>query len=165
MENVRPTRRWSEIQKLNVVDPNQGKVLGQVEDFFVQEGTNAIYALSIHTRLHGNLTLPITGIQAIEGERVTVKNAQMLLKAIPPFLHGNSLISRKVVSENGTAVGSVKDLILGVEPPSTMRIAGIEVTNGGSERNKHIFTADSLSRYDDEHETLVIDDRIAKRMR
>lgn len=165
MENVRTTRKWSEIHELNVVDPNEGKILGQVEDLFVQEGTNAIYALSVHTRLHGSLTLPITGIKAVEGERVTVKNEQMLLKAIPPFLRGHSLIGRKVVGESGDGVGSVKDIILAVDPPSTMRIAGIEITNGNSDRNKHILTADSLSRYDDAHETLVIDDKMAKRLR
>jgi sporulation protein YlmC with PRC-barrel domain len=165
MQNVKTTRRWSEIHDLNVVDPNQGKILGRVEDFFVQEGTNAIYALSVLTRLYGSLTLPITGIKAVEGERVTVKNEQMLLKAIPPFLHGQNLIGRKVVGESGSAVGSVKDIILGVEPPSTMRITGVEIANSNSDRNKHIFTADSLSRYDDAHETLVIDDKMAKRLR
>jgi sporulation protein YlmC with PRC-barrel domain len=165
MQNARTTRRWSELHHLNVVDPNEGKILGQVEDFFVQEGTNAIYALSIHTRLYGDLTLPVTGIEAVEGKRITVKNAQMLAKAVPPFLHGHSLVSRKVVGEKGQSVGSVKDLILGVEPPSIMRIAGFEITNGASDRPKQAFTADSLTRYDDEHEALIIDDKVARRLR
>jgi sporulation protein YlmC with PRC-barrel domain len=164
MQNARATRRWSELHQLNVVDPNEGKILGQVEDFFVQEGTNAIYALSIHTRLYGNLTLPVTGIKAIERDRVTVKNAQMLLKAVPPFLHGHSLVSRKVVGEKGKSVGSVRDLILGVEPPSTMRIAGFEVANGASDRHKQLFTADSLARYDDKHEALIVDDKAARHL-
>ncbi len=164
MQNAKTTRRWSELHQLNVVDPNQGKILGQVEDFFVQEGTNAIYALSVHTRLYGDLTLPVTGIKAVEDERVTVKNAQMLLKAVPPFLHGHSLIARKVVGEKGNLVGSVKDLILGVEPPATMRIAAFELANGVSGRHKHIFTADSLARYDDKHEALIVDDKVAKHL-
>jgi sporulation protein YlmC with PRC-barrel domain len=165
MQKTRTTRRWSELHQLNVVDPNQGKILGQVEDFFVKEGTNAIYALSIRTRLYGNLTLPVTGIKAVEGNKVTVKNAQMLLKAIPPFLHGQTLMSRKVVGENGNAVGAVEDLILGVEPPSTMRVAGFEIANGASDRHKQVFTADGLARYDDEHEALVIEDKVARNLR
>jgi sporulation protein YlmC with PRC-barrel domain len=165
MQNARTTRRWSELHHLNVVDPNEGKTLGQVEDFFVQEGTNAIYALSIHTRLYGNLTLPVTGIKAVESKRITIKNAQMLAKAVPPFLHGHSLVSRKVVGEKGQTVGSVKDLILGVEPPSTMRIAGFEIANGASDRRKHVFTANSLARYDDEHEALIVDNKVANRLR
>lgn len=165
MQNAKTTRRWSELHNLNVVDPNQGKILGQVEDFFVQEGTNAIYALSVHTRLYGNLTLPVTGIKAVEDKRVTVKNEQMLAKAVPPFLQGHNLISRKVVGEKGNAVGSIKDLILGVEPPSTMRIAGFEVADGASDRRKHILTADSVARYDDEHDALIIDDKVAKLVR
>lgn len=165
MPNAKTTRRWSELHHLNVVDPKQGTILGQVEDFFVQEGTNAIYALSIHTRLYGNLTLPVTGIKAVEGKRVTVKNAQMLAKAVPPFLPGHSLVSRKVVGENGNTVGSVHDLILGVEPPSIMRIAGFEVANGASNQRKHVVTADSLRRYDDGHDALIVDDEIAKRLR
>lgn len=165
MQNAKTTRRWSELYHLNVVDPNQGKVLGQVEDFFVQEGTNAIYALSVHTRLYGNLTLPVTGIKAVEDKRVTVKNEQMLAKAVPPFLHGHDLISRKVVGEKGNALGSIKDLILGVEPPSTMRIAGFEVADDVSDRRKRIFTADSVARYDDEHDALIIDDKVARLVR
>ena len=161
MPNARTTRRWSELRHLNVVDPAEGKVLGQVEDFFVQEGTNAIYALSVHTRLYGDLILPVTGIKAVEGNMVTVKNAHMLAKAVPPFLQGHSLVSRKVVSEKGKAVGSIEDLILGVEPPSTMRIAGFEVADGKSGRKKHAFTADGVARYDDAHDTLIIHDKDA----
>ena len=164
MQNARTTRRWSELHHLDVVDSKQGKILGQVEDFFVQEGTNAIYALSIHTRLYGNLTLPVTGIKAVEDKRVTVKNAQMLAKAVPPFLQGHSLLSRKVLGEKGNTVGSVKDLILGVEPPSIMRIAGFEVADGASDHHKHVLTADCLTRYDDEHDALIIDDKVAKRL-
>src|SRR5215469_3560708 len=165
MPNARTTRKWSELYHLDVVDPKQGKILGQVEDFFVQEGTNAIYALSVHTRLYGNLTLPVTGIKAVEDKRVTVKNEQMLAKAVPPFLHGHSLVSRKVVSEKGNAVGSVKDLILGVERPSAMYIAGFEIADGASDAHKHAFTADSVVRYDDEHDALIINDKVAQRLR
>ena len=164
MQNVKTTRRWSQLHQLNVVDPNQGKVLGQVEDFFVQEGTNAIYALSVRTRLYGDLTLPVTGIKAVEDERVTVKNAQMLLKAVPPFLHGHDLVARRVVGEKGNLVGSVNDLILAVEPPATMRIAAFEIADGASGHHKHIFTADSLARYDDKHEALIVDDKVAKQL-
>ena len=109
--------------------------------------------------------MPVTGIKAVEGKRITVKNAQMLAKAVPPFLHGHRLVSRKVVGEKGQAVGSVKDLILGVEPPSTMRITGFEIANGASDRRKHVFTADSLARYDDEHDALIVDDKVAKHLR
>jgi sporulation protein YlmC with PRC-barrel domain len=165
MQKARATRRWSELHQLNVVDPGQGKILGQVEDFFVKEGTNSIYALSIRTRLYGNLTLPVTGIKAVEADKVTVKNAQMLTKAVPPFLHGQSLLSRKVVAEKGKAVGAVKDLILGVEPPSTMRIAGFEIADGASDRHKQVFSADGLARYDDEHEAVVVEDRVARDLR
>jgi sporulation protein YlmC with PRC-barrel domain len=165
MQNARTTRRWSELHHLNVVDPGQGKILGQVEDFFVQEGTNAIYALSIHTRLYGNLTLPVTGIKAVEDKRITVKNAQMLAKAVPPFLPGHRLVSRKVVGEKGHTIGSVKDLILGVEPPSIMRITGFEVADGTSDGYKRVFTADSLARYDDKHDALIVRNNVVKHLR
>lgn len=149
------TRKWSELYQLNVVDPVQGKVLGQVSDFFVQEGTNAIYALSVHTRLYGDLTLPVTGIKAIEGERLTVKNPQVLLRAIPPHLHGQSLISRKVVKgQKGEEIGLVKDVIVGIEPLVAMRVTGFEVANS-NDRHKHLLSSDALAHYDDEHEALI----------
>src|SRR5947209_2892199 len=116
MENGQATRKWSDIYKMDVTVPELGKSLGKIEDFFFKEGTNAIYAFSVRTRLHGDLTLPVTGIVAVEKDRVTIRNPQMLAKAVPPFTRGKQLPGRKVFGESGSEVGNVKDLLIGVDP-------------------------------------------------
>ena len=81
MENRQATLKWSNIYKMDVTVPELGKSMGKVEDFYFQEGTNAIYALSVRTRLHGDLSLPVTGIVAIENGHVAIRNPQMLAAA------------------------------------------------------------------------------------
>ncbi len=162
MENGQATRKWSDIYKMDVTVPELGKSLGKIEDFFFKEGTNAIYAFSVRTRLHGDLTLPVTGIVAIEKDRVTIRNPQMLAKAVPPFTRGQQLPGRKVFGESGSEVGNVKDLLIGVDPPSTMRVTGFEVTRGS---NGRIFSADSVARYDDDANSLIVHEQTAKKIR
>ncbi|GAC1375259.1 MAG: hypothetical protein NVS2B12_25390 [Ktedonobacteraceae bacterium] len=162
MENRQATRKWSDIYKMDVTVPELGKSLGKIEDFYFQEGTNAIYAFSVRTRLHGDLTLPVTGIVAVEKDHIAIRNPQMLAKAIPPFTRGQKLLARKVVGENGSEVGSVKDMLLGVEPPSTMRVAGFEIMRGSNGRT---FSADGVVHYDEEANSLVIHDQTAKKLR
>jgi sporulation protein YlmC with PRC-barrel domain len=162
MESNQTTHRWSDIYKMNVTVPEMGKSFGQVEDFYFQEGTNAIYALSVRTRLHGDLALPITGIVAIGKDHVAMRNQQMLTKAIPPFTRGQKLLTRKVLGENGTEVGNVKDLLLGIEPPFTMWVVGFDIAHGSK---SHTFSADGIAAYDDEANTLIIRDQVAKKLR
>jgi sporulation protein YlmC with PRC-barrel domain len=162
MENRQAMRKWSDIYKMDVTVPEMGKSLGKIEDFFFKEGTNAIYAFSVRTRLHGDLMLPVTGIVAIEKDRVAIRNPQMLAKAVPPFTRGQQLLARKVVCESGGEVGNVKDLVIGVEPPSTMRVTGFEITHGSS---GHTFSSDGVARYDEEANSLIIHDQTAKKLR
>ena len=160
MENNKTVRKWSELQELKVVVPSEGKVIGNVTDFLFKEGTNAVYALRVHTRVNGDYTLPVTGIKSIEDDRITILNAQMLTKAVPGCSQGHSLIARKVVSEKGNEIGTVKDVLLGVEPIVAMRVAGLEVSNGSFKRRSRGLTADAIARYEDE--AVVIDDKLAR---
>ncbi len=162
MENSRATLRWSDIYKMDVIVPEMGKSFGKVEDFYFQEGTNAIYALSVRTRLHGDLSLPVTGIVAVEKGRVAMRNPHMLAKAIPPFTRGQQLLTSKVVGESGTEVGNVKDFLLGVELPYTMWVMGFEIARGSAIRT---FSSDGVARYNDEGSTLILHDQIAKKLR
>jgi uncharacterized protein YrrD len=163
MENNKTMRKWSELQELKVVVPSEGKVIGKVTDFLFKEGTNAVYALRVHTRVNGDYTLPVTGIKSIEDDRITIPNEQMLTKAVPGFSQGHSLIARKVVSEKGNEIGTVKDVLLGVEPIVAMRVAGLEVSNGSFKRQSRGLTADAIARYEDE--AVVIDDKLARKLK
>jgi uncharacterized protein YrrD len=163
MEKNQAIRKWSELYKLDVFLPSEGKSLGKVEDFFFKEGSNAVYALCVSTRLYGELSLPVTGILAVEKDRITVRNAQMLAKAIPPLGRGHQLISRKVVaSKDGSDLGTVKDVMLAVEPPVTMRVAGFDVVHGSS---IHVLGADGVEHYNDEENSIIVHDQTAKKLR
>jgi|SRR5579883_153709 len=159
MDNSKSVRKWSEIHNLAVVDTHEGKTLGHVADFYLQKGSNAIYALSVRTRLYGDLTLPATGIKSIEDGRITVINAQMLLKAIPPYVHGHSLLKQKVEGQNERELGTIEDILLGVDPLSALRVTGYEVANGTSRHR--VFTADTVAQYRDD--AIVIYDQAVKK--
>ena len=163
MENNKTMRKWSQLHELKVVVPSEGKVLGNVTDFLFKEGTNAVYALRVHTRVNGDYILPVTGIKSIEDDRVSIINAQMLTKVVPGFSQGHSLIARKVVSEKGSDIGTVKDVLLGVEPIVAMRVAGLEVSNGSSKRHSHGFAADAVARYEDG--AVIVDDKLARKLK
>ena len=163
MENNQAVRRWSEMYKMDVVVPSEGKTLGKVEDIFVKEGTNAVYSLCVRTRLHGDLSLPVTGIIAVEQDRVLVQNARMLARSLPPHARGSQLLSRKLVAaKDGRELGSVKDVFIAVEPVVAMRVAGFEVLHGSSTRT---LGADGVAHYNDEDNSIIVHDQTAKKIR
>jgi uncharacterized protein YrrD len=73
------------------------------------------------------------------------------------------LIARKVVSEKGNELGTIKDVLLGVEPIVAMRVAGLEVSNGSFKRQSRGLTADAIARYEDE--AIVVDDKLARKLK
>ena len=162
MDHNQAIRKWSELYKLDVVVPSEGKSVGKVEDFFFQEGSNGIYALCVRTRLHGDLSLPVTGIIAIEKDRVTIRSAQMLARAIPPLGRGQQLLSRKVVGPKDKVLGTIKDVLLSIDPPITMRLVGFEMLHGSSSHN---FNSEIVSHYNDEDNSIHIYDQSAKSLR
>jgi sporulation protein YlmC with PRC-barrel domain len=162
MVSNQTTVKWSDLYNLDVIVPSDGKSLGKVEDFFFKEGTNAVYALCVRTRLHGNLSLPVTGIIAVEKDRVAIRNPQMLAKALPPLGQGKQLVSRKVIGSKGSELGTIKDVVISIDPPAAMHVAGFEMLQGSSSRN---FNAAIVSHYNNEDNSIVIYDQSTKKMR
>lgn len=165
MDNTSTRKKWSDLQGLVVYVPKQGKPLGTVEDFFFEEGTNAVDSLLVRTRVHGNYSLPVRAIKGISGKRVLIDNENMLIKALPPFPTSKDLVGRKVVGESNGEVGTVGEIWLDVEPITALRIAGLELATPDGKRARHskLFTADAVAGYDDDH--VVVHDQIARRLR
>lgn len=163
MDNNQTMRKWSDLYKLNVTIPGEGKTLGQVEDFFFKEDSNAIYALCVRTRLYGDLSLPVTYIKAVEKDRITVRNAQALTKALPSLTRGQKLLSRAVIDgKKSDGIGTIKDVYITVEPPSTMHVRGYEMLQGSAKRT---FGAEGVASYNDEDNSIVVYDHTAKQLR
>ena len=164
MVNSRETMKWSDLYKRDVNILSEGRVAGIVDDFYLKEGTNAIYALKVHTRIEGDFALPASAIEAIEPEAVTVKSAEMLTKALPPLPLGSTLISCKVVGEKGEELGTVNEIWLGIVPPVALRVAAFEMaSNSARSHHNKGFTANAIVRYEDG--LIVIQEQIAHHLR
>jgi sporulation protein YlmC with PRC-barrel domain len=165
MDNKSTRKKWSDLQGLVVYVPKQGKPLGTVEDFFFKEGTNAVYSLLVRTRVQGDYSLPVIAIKTISSGRVNIDNENLLIKALPPLPTSESLVGRKVVGESGSEVGTIGEVWLETEPPTALRIGGLELAepDGRRSRRAKLFTADAVASYDDD--MVVIHDQIARQLR
>ena len=161
MANNDATRRWSEIQKLVVYVPKDGRALGTVTDFYFKPGSGAIYALHVKTRVNGDYSLPVTAIKSFGTDKITIDNEDMLIRALPPLPTGAGLLGRTVVSEKGDTVGKVGELWLDVEPVIAPRVASLELA--GSNSHHKGFTADAVANY--EEDTVVIHDQVARKLK
>ena len=162
MSETKTMMKWSELQNLPVTIPSEGITIGTVVDCFYQPDTNAIYALKVQLRLLGERSLPVTGIRSIEKTGVTIPSAQMLIARLPHLPLVSELTTSVIKSESGNDVGKVNAILLGTETPNTLRIVGIEMTNGTSKRTK-TFGADAVGSYHDG--TVVVTDTAAKRLK
>lgn len=158
MDDNKATRRWSEIQKLAVYVPKEGRAVGTVTDFYFKPGSGAIYALHIHTRVNGDYALPVRAIKAIDPDKITIDNENMLIRILPPLPTGASLPGRKVVSEKGADLGRIGDLWVDVEPAIAPHIAQFELAG-----NSKGFTSEAVVDYEDD--AVVIYDTIARKLK
>ncbi len=162
MSETKTIMKWSELQNLPVTIPSEGITIGTIVDCYFQPDTNAIYALKVRLRLLGDRSLPVTGIKSIGTDGVAIPSAQMLIARLPSLPLVGELPSSAIKSESGADIGRVNAVLLGTETPNTLRIIGIEMTNGTGKRTK-TFGADAVGSYRDG--TVVITDTAAKRLK
>ncbi len=162
MSTPKAMMKWSELQNLPVTIPSEGVTIGTLIDCYFKPDTNAIYALKVRLPLLGERSLPVTGIRSIGPEGVAIPSALMLIARLPPLPLVSDIAVSAIKSEGGSDVGQVNAVLLGTETPNTLRIVGIEMTNGTGKHTK-TFGADAIGSY---HEnTVVITDTAAKRLR
>ena len=162
MQNNPSIMNWSTLHHLPVNIFGQGVTVGTVEDFYFKPDTNAVYALCVRLRLLGDRSLPVTGIRSIGPSGILIPSAEMLLQRLPPLPTGESLANTKIISESGRDLGMVKEIVLGIEPVVTMRIAGFEMLKPNG-RQTQTVGADAVGRYNDG--TVVLTDSAAKLFR
>src|SRR5436853_414460 len=160
MSNNEIVRKWSEIRGRKVMLPSEGRAVGTVVDFYFKPETNYVDALCVRTRLQGDLALPATGISSIGKDAITIPNAQVLLRALPPFPKGENLLSRKVSGERGADLGTVGDVLIGFRPP-VLWIAGFELTKG--RHSLKVLDADDVMEY--REDALVVQEQAARSLR
>ena len=155
------SRKWSELLNLPVYVPKLGKSLGTVVDFFFKEGSNSIYALRVRTRVNGDFSLPVRGIKAIEVDRVTIDNENMLVKALPPLPQSEDLIGMPVVSEKDEVLGEVSEVSIALNPINAMRLNALGISTNGHKTTG--ISADSIVSFT--NEKVVVENHIARKLK
>jgi hypothetical protein len=137
LDSYNSIRSWFELRGLPVTIPGEGRSLGTVDDFYYQDGTNAIYALRVKTSLSGFKALSASAISTIARNAVTIANEEMLIDEsnggdLTDLPLGNNLLSYNVFSESGASRGTVENILLATNPPVALRIAAFQLAGGKS---------------------------------
>lgn len=135
MQDKSTIRKWSELQGMAAVSIESGKKVGTVEDFYFDPNTNNIPALVIRTGLLSKQVLPTRSITAIGIDATTFANENVLIKdnedkQLVSLLLGRSLLSYHVLSESGTVIGTIGNILLDTSPPTEPRIKYFELGGG-----------------------------------
>lgn len=167
MQNNETGKRWSDLHNIAIVTIDSGKKVGTLEDFYFEPRTNTVYALYVKTGVFGHRALKSSTINAIGTDAITFADENNLIEektdtllATMPL--GRALLTYKVLSEGGTVVGNVGNVILDTSVPANLRVIAFELTGGL--RNKlsghyPTFSSSQVVRYGED--VLVIPDSVA----
>ena len=161
MDSYNTIRSWFELRGLPVTIPGEGRRVGTVDDFYYKDGTNAIYALRVKTGLSGFKALTASAISTIVRDAVTIASEEMLIDEsnggeLTELPLGNNLLYYKILSESGSSLGTVGNILLATNPPVALRIAAFQLAGGKT------FSAQEVTRY--EKGVIYILDKVAKRL-
>lgn len=161
MNSYNSVRNWFDLRGLPVYIPSEGRNAGSVEDFYYKVGTNAVSALRIKTRLSGFELLTTNVISTIDQKAVTIANQEMLIDEsnggdITELPLGNTLLGFNVLSESGTLLGTIENILLATYPALALRIAAYQLAGG------KIFYAKEVTNYG--RNELYVLDKAAKRL-
>lgn len=154
MQGNTSTKKWSDIRGLAVVAINTGKKLGTVEDFYFDPQTSAVRALLVKTGLFGHRAIPSGSVNTVGVHAVTIEDEDLLIqerddKQLSTLPLGQGLLKYRVLSEAGTVIGTVGNVLLETTP-ATMRIDSFELAAGLRERitgHYPVLPASSVVRY------------------
>lgn len=123
---------WNDLYGKPVLPIGQGRQCGQVEDFYYDPETQAIYALRVNAGLHGHRILLSSVISSLDQSGVMIANEFKLIdedNAGPVYQlpRGDRLTGFHIVTEQGQSLGSVRNIILGIYPPVALRISAFEL--------------------------------------
>ena len=171
MANIQATKKWTELSGIAIVSLADGKKAGTCDDFYFEPATTRIYGLRVKTGVLGHRVLLTTSISNIGQDAITTANDEQLiseseLKTLPTVVAGRDLTSYKVMSENGTVVGTLGNVIIDVSVPNNLRLASFELKGTILQQignHYHTFPADRVVRYG--ADVLVIPDDIALNLR
>ncbi|GER89186.1 hypothetical protein KDW_33480 [Dictyobacter vulcani] len=167
MQTPPSTKKWSEIKGLAAVTMDLGKKMGSIEDFYLDIQTHTVPGFEVKTGLIGHRSMLIDAVKGIGDDALTFTNEDALIKeSDEPVLKGSfkgrDLLGYRVLSEGGTVVGTVGNILLAVNLPQSIQVIGYELTGGLRERfgkRYPTFTIQQIARYG--QDVLVVPDAVA----
>ena len=166
--------KWSDLKGLAVVAIDNGSKIGTLEDFYfdpsVSPAANSIRGFRVKTGMFSHRALPATAINAIGTDAVTIDNEDMLLHekdeaefATLPL--GQSLLNYKVMSDGGTIIGTIGNVLLDITTPNALHVYAFELSGGLRSRisgHYSTFYAQQVVRYG--QDVLVIPDAVGSEL-
>lgn len=155
MQTNERVRSWSDIAGLAVVTIDTGSKVGTLEDFHFDMQTNEIRAIIIKTGLMSHRLLLTQHINGFGTDAITFANEQFLGKPeehadIVALPRGKDVLSYRVLSEGGTVIGTIGNILLDTTVPSALRVASYQLSAGLRARiSGHFptFAATDVVRY------------------
>jgi len=167
MQNNETGKRWSELKGIAIVTIDSGKKVGTLEDFYFEPQTNSVRALYIKTGAFSHRALMAGSVNAIGTDAITFGDESLLIgekdnAQLATLPLGRTLLTYKVLSEGGTVVGTVGNIVFDVSVPTNLRVTAFELAGGL--RNKFSghypsFSSTQVVRYGED--VLVIPDSVA----
>ena len=107
------------------------------------------------------MALAASAISTIEQIAVTVASEEMLIDEsnggdLTDLPRGNNLLTYRVMSESGTSLGTIENILLATYPPVALRIAAFQLAGG------KIFSAKEVTSYG--RGEIYILDKVAKKL-
>lgn len=168
MQNNDAVRKWSDLQGMAAVAINTGKKVGTVDDFYFDPAHGTVYALNIKTGVFGHRALLANTISATGQDAITFQSEEVLLEEksddqLKTLPLGKSLLTYKVLSEGGTVIGTIGNILIDIGTPGTLRVAAFELAGGLRERlsgHYPTFSSSAVIRYG--QDVMVIPDGTAQ---
>ena len=168
MQNPEMTKNWSNLRGIALVTIDGGTKEGTLDDFYFDPQTAGIRALRVKTGLFGHRALLASSINAIGADAITFAQEEMLIDEksdalLPNMPLGTDLLNYKVLTEGGTVIGSISDIVLDVGNPTRLSVVAYELPSGLRNRliGRHpTFAASQVVRYG--RDVIVIPDAVAQ---
>jgi sporulation protein YlmC with PRC-barrel domain len=155
--------KFSELKGRAVVDVQSAHKIGEVEDLSIEPGSHKIASVKVKTGLFSpSQVVQIGDVKSIGQDAVTVSGVptkqdqaaatattapgteQTGAPVMPAHVELSDLLDTKVVTDTGTLVGEVHDVMV---DPEAMQVTGYEVKPGGLFARAHEISATPDVRY------------------
>jgi len=125
--------KFSELKGRAVVRLEEAQRIGEVEDLMVEPVSRHIVSLKVRTGLFSAAELvPAAEVKNVGADAVTIapttEPAPQSAAGAPPLIALTTILGNKVVTDAGTLVGELQDVLLDW---ANLAITGYEVREGG----------------------------------